>query len=147
MHATSIHSLPEHVLGATRLRVLVSSAATNGAYEILEFRGEPGSIGPPAHVHRRADEAFIVLEGALDMRVSGTPVRAGAGTTVHVARGEPHTFEYAAPGTRFLAVLTPATRFDEYVEGLRALLAESGGGPIDAKKRLELMARHDAYPG
>lgn len=147
MHLTTQSSLPEHRLGATRLRVLMPASATGGAYEVLEFRGEPGSIAPPAHIHRRADEAFIVLEGALDMVVGGTAFRAEAGMTVHVAKGEAHTFEYAAPGTRFLAVLTPATRFDEYVEGMKALLAESNGGPPDAAKCIALMANHDAFPG
>ncbi len=147
MHITTQASLPEHRLGSTRLRVLISAAATGGAYEILEFRGEPGSLGPPPHIHRCADEAFIILDGAINMIVNGKPILADAGTTVHVAKGESHKFDYALPGTRFLAVLTPATRFDEYIEGMKALLAESDGGPPDAAKRIALMANHDTFPG
>lgn len=146
MHQTRQDQVEEHVLGAARVRVLVSGAATNGVYEIIEFRGEPGGLGPPAHVHRRASEAFIVLEGAIDLTVGDRTVHAGAGATMHVAPGEAHRFEYAAPGTRFLAMLTPATGFDAYIAGLGDLVREGGGTP-DAARREALMARHDAFPG
>lgn len=145
MHMTRMTEALELAVGTTRVRFLVPASATGGAYEVMEFRGQPGGVGPRAHVHRRADEAFIVLEGELEMGVGGEKVQAPAGTSVHVPRGVVHVFRYAAADTRFLAVLTPATRFDEYVREMQKLMAENPGGPPDAARLTELMARHDAY--
>jgi quercetin dioxygenase-like cupin family protein len=146
MHVTRPTDAVEMVLGATRVRFVVPASATGGAYEVMEFRGQPGGPGPRAHYHKRADEAFIVLEGALEMEVGGEKVFAPAGTSVHVPRGTVHVFRYAAADTRMIAVLTPATRFEEYVPKLQRLLAE-GGGAMDAGKLAAVMAEHDAFVG
>lgn len=58
------------------------------------------------HVHHSDDEAWHVLEGELTFRYSDRSETVGAGTTVFVAAGTPHTYT-AAPGTRYLIVLTP----------------------------------------
>lgn len=144
MHLSTPDNTNELVLGSTRLRVLVPAATTVGRYEILELRGEPGAQGPRPHYHRHADEAFIVLDGSLEMEVGGEKLTANAGTTVHVPKGTAHVFRYGAPGTRFLAILTPATRFEEYAEALKTLIAETGTPP-DAARLATLMARHDQY--
>lgn len=145
-HACNVRDLPEISLGAARIRFPIPASATGGAYEVIEFRGEPGGIGPPSHVHRNADEAFIVLEGALDMEVAGRAFRAEAGAAIHVPKGTPHRFEYAQPGTRFLAMLAPATRFDAYAQAVAELVAANPGKPPDPALRAALMARHDMYP-
>ena len=71
-----------------------------------EWRGS----GPPQlHVHDEDDEAWHVLEGTLRFRLGERTVDAGAGSTVFVPAGTPHTYE-SLPGARYLVVLPPRLR-------------------------------------
>ena len=73
------------------------------SFSIQEWRGS----GPATlHVHYSDDEAWHVLEGQLTFRYSDRSETAGPGTTVFVPAGVAHTYT-AAPGTRYLIVLTP----------------------------------------
>jgi hypothetical protein len=40
---------------------------TGGAFVVAELLAGP-DLGPPPHIHRRADESFYVLEGTFDFR-------------------------------------------------------------------------------
>jgi quercetin dioxygenase-like cupin family protein len=144
-HITSIDSLPELSLGPVRVRILMAAAATAGAFELIEFRGQPGGLGPRPHFHKRADESFIILSGALDMEIDSQPHHAPAGTTVHIPKGSMHVFRYAAPETRFISLFTPATGFDEYLRELLSLARSSPDLRPDPAKLTELMARYDAF--
>ncbi|HEX6351139.1 MAG TPA: cupin domain-containing protein [Candidatus Dormibacteraeota bacterium] len=80
--------------------------ADGATLSIHEWRGS----GPPQlHVHDEDDEAWHVLEGTLRFRLGEKDVDAGAGSTVFVPAGVPHTYE-ALPGSRYLIVLTPRLR-------------------------------------
>ena len=52
---------------------------------------EPG-CGAPLHVHKASDEIFIVLEGALDMRLGDERVLVEANHTIAIPAGVPHAF-------------------------------------------------------
>lgn len=87
---------------------VVSGDATGGAYALTDSTVPPGGEAP-SHVHRREDEAFWVLEGALEITVGGDTFEAGAGSFVHLPRSVPHAYRNAGPTpARFLTLMVPA---------------------------------------
>jgi mannose-6-phosphate isomerase-like protein (cupin superfamily) len=89
---------------------LARIAATGKSFSLYEWRGS----GPAAlHVHHADDEAWHVLEGTLHFRFLDRELDVGAGGSVFVPAGVPHTF--TALEARYLIVLTPR---------LAALIAE-----------------------
>src|SRR5262249_4617263 len=78
-------------------------SASGLSFGIYEWRGS----GPATlHVHHSDDEAWHVLDGELTFRYSNRTETAGAGATVFVAAGTPHTY-VAEAGARYLIILTP----------------------------------------
>jgi mannose-6-phosphate isomerase-like protein (cupin superfamily) len=71
------------------------------------------------HLHRSDDEAWFVLHGRLGIRIADDKRELGAGESVLVERGEPHSYWNAigAP-TRYLLVMTP--RIHRLIEALHA---------------------------
>ena len=85
-------------------------AAIGTTFCLHEWRGS----GPATlHAHHADDEAWHVLEGSLQFRFADREVEVGAGGSVFVPAGVPHT--YTAVNARYLIVLTPR---------LAALIAE-----------------------
>ena len=78
-------------------------SASGNSFSVHEWRG----CGPATlHVHHSDDEAWHVLDGELTFRFADRTEKAGPGTTVFVPAGMAHTYS-AAPGTRYLIILTP----------------------------------------
>lgn len=80
-----------------------SFSASGNSFSIREWRGSGPAV---LHVHNSDDEAWHVLEGALTFRYADRTETAGAGKTVFVPAGVPHTY-VAGAGARYLIVLTP----------------------------------------
>jgi hypothetical protein len=70
------------------------------------------------HSHLSDDEVWYVVEGALTFKFLDGEIEAGAGTTVFVPAGVPHTYRVTEPGS-YLIVLTP--RLDQLIATLQAL--------------------------
>jgi mannose-6-phosphate isomerase-like protein (cupin superfamily) len=70
------------------------------------------------HSHLSDDEAWHVVEGALRFKFLDGEIEAGAGTTVFVPAGVPHTYWVTQPGS-YLIVLTP--RLDQLIAKLQTL--------------------------
>ena len=88
---------------------------------LLEFELEPETDGAGPHFHQRHVDSFYVLEGELELTVSGERVRARAGELVHAAPGVVHSFKNASGDrVRFLNLHTPGMRFDEYIRRMDA---------------------------
>jgi hypothetical protein len=88
--------------------------------------------GPPfLHVHHEDDEAWHVLEGSLTFRFADRTVQAGAGTTVFVPAGQPHTYVVTDGEARYLIIMTPR------LQRLVAALHASNGADIS-----EIMRAH-----
>ena len=103
-------------------------AADGRSFSVHEWRGS----GPPyLHVHHEDDEAWHVLEGTLRFRFVDRSEEVGAGSTVFVPAGVPHTYE-AFEDARYLVVLTPR---------LRRLIAELQSAP-DRSGDDEIFRRH-----
>jgi quercetin dioxygenase-like cupin family protein len=85
--------------------------------DVLEFEVTgSGYQGPGPHYHERHVDSFYVLEGWLELFVSGEPVVAGAGAYVLVPSGVVHSF--TSDGARFLNVHAPETGFVDYMRAL-----------------------------
>jgi quercetin dioxygenase-like cupin family protein len=87
--------------------IKASSETTGGRVAVIEHLAPQGA-GSPLHVHRREDEWFYVIEGALTFWVGGKVIDAPAGSFVFGPRDIPHTFLVTSPEARFLLVTEPA---------------------------------------
>lgn len=74
---------------AGTIRVLVSSADTNGASSLVELKEMPG-YHTNFHRHNFTDEAFYVLEGMLTVKINNETFDFSAGSYVLIPRGTPH---------------------------------------------------------
>ena len=84
---------------------------------------DPGTdVGRPIaglHLHRSDDEAWIVLEGRLGFRIGESEREIGAGESLIVPRGTPHSYWNAhAEPTRYVLVMTP--RIHDLIEALHS---------------------------
>jgi len=79
-----------NVLGMP-LRFLCDAKDTQGAWSLMEEEIAIGQ-GPPPHRHDW-DEAYYILDGALDFEIDGEPVRVAAGEFAHLPRQTVHSFK------------------------------------------------------
>jgi len=122
--------------------VKVGGAESRGAYSLIEYSHAPGAEGPPAHVHRRHDEAFYVLEGQLTLAVGTAVVTVGPGQSVMVPRGTVHRpGNTSATPVRFLFVSSPT--MDDFFAELGDLVTRAQGQPPAGELR-SLGERHDS---
>lgn len=78
-----------HFLGNI-LTFRARSAATGGSFTVIDMRTAPGAGAPP---HTQTDqEAFLVLEGGLEIVRDGVVMNCRPGDFVHVPPGMPHAF-------------------------------------------------------
>src|SRR5688500_14519850 len=100
-----------------RLRLLRTSAQTDG--ELLEMEATYGGSAPmpPEHVHPSQSERFEVLEGQIRAIVDGEEARYTVGDVFDVPAGTPHTMGAEGPArTRW--EVRPALRTAEFFERL-----------------------------
>lgn len=122
-------------------RVMVSSAQTDGAFEVIELGTPPGGGGPPPHIHHDHEECFYIIQGTYTFVLGNQQVEASTGSLAFVPRGMPHAFK-ATEGARALVFVIPAGLegfFRELGEGLMA-------GRPGAELRLELASKYDSDP-
>ena len=85
-------------------------------------------------MHRHdEEEAFVVLEGAIEATVDGELLTAPAGHTLHIRSGVDHSFKSIGPGPARLIVAFPihdplAPEHTVYLEGARPHTGPSGAG-------------------
>jgi mannose-6-phosphate isomerase-like protein (cupin superfamily) len=70
---------------------------------------EPGA-GAPLHVHKDVDEIFIVMEGALDLRLGDEQRLVAANHTIAIPAGVPHAFVAIGPGPTRMFTFMPRNR-------------------------------------
>ena len=76
-------------------------------YSIIEDLAPKGS-GPPLHRHQEDDEAFYVLAGEMTFYLGNDePIRASAGSFVHIPGGTVHAFRVDSEMARYLIITTP----------------------------------------
>jgi mannose-6-phosphate isomerase-like protein (cupin superfamily) len=96
-----------------------SMAETAGAYSLTEHLVTAAS-NPPMHVQVDEDEAFYMLDGAIEFEVDGDIVVAEPGTFAFVARGAAHCFRVLTPTARMLVICSgkPADNLEDFFLGM-----------------------------
>ncbi len=95
-----------NVLGMP-LWFLCDAHDTGGAWSLMEEL-VPLGLGPAPHRHDW-DEAYYVIEGAVDFEIDGKPVRVEAGGFSYLPRNTVHAFKGAsATSARVLIFAVPA---------------------------------------
>jgi quercetin dioxygenase-like cupin family protein len=115
------------------------SSDTAGRFSLMERTLPPGGRMPPAHRHVDNDEAYFVLQGAVEFRVVDDVVVGTAGTFVLVEAGESHTFGNTSPDPARLLIFH-APGLDDYFEEL-ALLWATPNAPSQ-EEEMALMQRY-----
>ncbi len=112
--------------------ILATREQTGGALGLFRQTIAPKS-GPPAHIHRGADEFFYVASGEFKVKLGDRIVSAPAGSIVFVPRGTVHTFQNVGtkPGVLLVGV-TPG--------GLEKMFGERQG--VDTETDRKLMKKH-----
>ena len=85
---------------------------------LSEFDYGPGQRGASPHVHHDHADAFLVLDGELEITFESGPLRAGAGTFVLIPPDVVHSFDNTSDtNARFFNVHAPACGFGDYLRG------------------------------
>lgn len=86
----------------------VTAAQTNGASVTIDDVVPPGG-GPPAHIHTREDETFVITQGHFRFWHGTHVIDALSGTVVYLPRNEPHQFRNvgSTPG-ELVVTIVPA---------------------------------------
>jgi mannose-6-phosphate isomerase-like protein (cupin superfamily) len=125
------------------VKTRVPGASTGGAPAVLEHHNERG-YAPPVHMHRYADETFIVMEGELRAEVGGQKLLAGEDAAVFLPRMVAHSFLVTSGDARYLTLHTPAG-FDAFLRA--AGTPDDGSGRVPAPPTPEqlrkIAAEHD----
>lgn len=116
--------------GKARITLRRTGQDTCGALLEMEAEYAPGGDFPPLHLHPQQDERFVVLEGAVEVRLGAVQRVFRAGQTLDIPRGTPHTFRAAGgAGARVNWQVRPALRTQAFYETLWGLAAD---GKTDA---------------
>ncbi len=95
-------------------------AGETASMAVVEFTA-PRGFGPPLHVHDDEDEVMIVLDGEIAFRSGDDEHVGGAGATVHLPHGVPHSFQVLSETARFTTIssrLHGPARFGAFVADL-----------------------------
>ena len=85
---------------------------------LTEHEYGPGKRGARPHVHHDHSDAFLVLEGEVQITFESGPLRASAGTFVLIPPEVVHSFDNASDAAaRFFNVHAPACGFGDYLRG------------------------------
>ncbi|MCW4115525.1 cupin domain-containing protein [Aurantimonas sp. MSK8Z-1] len=107
----------------TDYTITLPNAETGGAIGMFEAR-VPSGDGPPVHVHRNEDEVIHVIEGEYEFWLDGQTFEAGAGASVFLPRGVPHSFRVVGrEAGRTVTVCTPGGFEGFFLEAGEAGLA------------------------
>jgi quercetin dioxygenase-like cupin family protein len=88
---------------------------------VFEFEIAPETDGTGPHFHKQHVDTFYVLDGELEVTVTGETAHVHSGDLVHVAPGVVHSFKNStSERVRFLNVHAPGMRFDEYIRRMDA---------------------------
>ena len=127
---------PLNVLGMP-LTMLCEARETKGAWSLFEEE-VPLGMGPPPHRHDW-DEAYYILDGALEFLIDGEPVKSGRGDFNYLPRGTVHGFKGASePAARVLIFAAPAHGSEFFQE----LNDEIRRVPEDLSKIPQIGQRH-----
>lgn len=125
-----------NVLGMP-LRFLCDAKDTGGAWSLMEEE-IPIGLGPPPHRHDW-DEAYYVIEGALDFEIDGKPARVERGGFTYLPRYTVHAFKGASPCPARVLIFAAPAHSSAFFEDMNR---EVRTVPDDLAKVPEIGRRH-----
>lgn len=118
-------------IGPDRWILDVPAAATGQALSVMSWHGHaPG--GPPLHLHPDQDEVFIVEAGEYRFQCGDEQHLLGAGDSIFLPRGVPHTFRQLSATGRLRFLYTPAGRMEDFFPALSQLVGPPSPEAADA---------------
>jgi mannose-6-phosphate isomerase-like protein (cupin superfamily) len=131
--------LIENPATGERLKWHLTSADTDGAFVRAEFWARPGCDGPPLHVHRRAEERFELIAGAMGIERDGERLELTRGHRANVPAGAEHRWWNAGEDElHFMLEVEPALRFEQQIETVFGLARDGRTRPNGAPGLLQL---------
>lgn len=137
--------MKDHILGrgaiewlGVQYKTILTTDETGGAMSITDSVSPPNS-GPPRHVHKDANETFVLLTGEAEFWIDGEKFNRGPGETAFVPRGKEHTFRVIGSlPSRHLVIMTPGG-----FEGFFAEMAKGNFGiPEDMEAITSIASRY-----
>lgn len=125
-----------NVLGMP-LRFLCDAEDTDGAWSLMEEQ-IPVGLGPPPHRHDW-DEAYYVIEGALDFEMDGKRVRVEPGDFAYLPRNTVHAFKGASQSPARVLIFAAPAHSSAFFEDVNR---EVRTVPADLAKVPEIGRRH-----
>lgn len=99
------------------VELLVTSAATGGAFSIGRQTCKPGS-GVPPHTHQHEDEVFSVVAGRFEIFNGDDWTEIPEGGIAFAPRNHVHCFRNCGTSTGTIQFICSGNQFDSFLEGL-----------------------------
>ncbi len=97
----------------------------------------PPQGGPPPHIHHREDEAYYVLEGALEILDGDRTFTASAGSFVYIPRGTLHRFKNKGTEPARMVVLCTPAGFEGFLREVSQPAKEGETAPPPGREDIE----------
>jgi mannose-6-phosphate isomerase-like protein (cupin superfamily) len=130
---------------ANKARIHLEAADTGGVFDLVEAEGRAGDM-PPLHVHRDADETFVVVEGQLSIHLPDGAVVLGPGGSCFAPRGVPHAYRVESGTARWFAIGSPPG-FADFVRAASDPAESDGFPPVDREPDIERIGAAAAAQG
>lgn len=114
----------------------ISSKDTGGALSMFDYTGL-GKVGPMLHIHFEQDEVFTVVSGRYRFKVGDELKELGAGDTIFLPRGIPHTWIQLTDRGRLIYFLQPAGKMEEFFSTMNKMT-----GPPSTEEMDRIHAAH-----
>lgn len=106
---------PTYFFAGAKMKMHLTGAQTGGSFCMLESVVPPGHQTPP-HVHDDEDEAFLILEGELDIVVGGETITVREGEAAFAPRGVPHQLRNVSSRPVRGIVVATSSGFGDFVQ-------------------------------
>lgn len=123
------------------IQVKLGREQTGGSLMVAMATIPPGG-GPPSHRHLQEDEMALILEGQCEFFADGERIEAGPGSLIYTPRGVVHTFKNIGETVGRAWVITTPCGFEEFFGKCAVMFEETGGGPPDMSRLLNICAEH-----
>ena len=143
-YAVNLNDAPAYWSLGELLTMVATAEQTGGLFSLMHER-LPRGAEPPPHVHRREDEAFFVLDGALTVRIGDETFPASSGSFVYCPRDVPHLLTVESDEVRMLTLCTPGgveRLFVELGEPARSRTLPPDDGIEPDVERIVTLAAH-----
>jgi len=120
-----------------------TASDSEGRFSLMERTLPPGGQMPPSHQHIGNVEAYFVLDGVVEFRISDEVFQGMKGSFVLVPAAEAHTFGNTSDESARLLVLH-APGLDHYFKDLELLW--SSPEPPDREAEIALMRSYGMEP-